>query len=160
MICYVLNAEINKKAISTSASSSTSSTSPGIGESNEDRKTISYSIISSLKRFLGDVGTNNGNENTNISLGEELDVVERIEGAPLSHLTASRAKAPRRRPPSSQRLRRYTAGPTITTTTTPTPVSALNTYFNGRMGGIEIAVQMVEPIFIYNFLIQIKLGYN
>ena len=137
-----VHAEINKKAISTSASSSTSSTSPGIGESNEDRKTISYSIISSLKRFLGDVGTNNGNENTNISLGEELDVVERIEGAPLSHLTASRAKAPRRRPPSSQRLRRYTAGPTITTTTTPTPEDNLA---NGNGDTISKQLREKEP---------------
>ncbi|XP_012137200.1 uncharacterized protein LOC100884103 isoform X2 [Megachile rotundata] len=117
-----LHTEVNKKAISTSASSSTSSTSPGIGES--------------------DVGTNNGNENTNISLGEELDVVERIEGAPLSHLTASRAKAPRRRPPSSQRLRRYTAGPTITTTTTTTPEDTLA---NGNGDTILKQIREKEP---------------
>ncbi|XP_076648923.1 uncharacterized protein LOC143356814 isoform X3 [Halictus rubicundus] len=60
----------------------------------------------------GDVETNSGNGNTNTSLGEELDGVERGEGAPLLHLTASRAKAPRRRPPSSQRLLRRAAGPT------------------------------------------------
>ncbi|XP_076545838.1 uncharacterized protein LOC117606762 isoform X3 [Osmia lignaria lignaria] len=90
----------------------------------------------------GDVGTNNGNENTNISLGEELDVVERIEGAPLSHLTASRAKAPRRRPPSSQRLRRYTAGPTITTTTTPTPEDNLA---NGNGDTISKQLREKEP---------------
>ncbi|XP_033334865.1 uncharacterized protein LOC117225422 isoform X3 [Megalopta genalis] len=66
----------------------------------------------------GDVETNSGNGSTNTSLGEELDGVERGEGAPLLHLTASRAKAPRRRPPSSQRLLRRAAG--------PTPMTAVN----------------------------------
>lgn len=97
--------------------SSTTSTSSGIGGSSGERKNIGgYSATSNLKRLVGDAGTNNGNGNTNIALGEELDGVERGEGAPLSHLTASRAKAPHRRPPSSQRLRRHAAGPTITTT--------------------------------------------
>ncbi|XP_012137201.1 uncharacterized protein LOC100884103 isoform X3 [Megachile rotundata] len=95
-----------------------------------------------VQLHTGDVGTNNGNENTNISLGEELDVVERIEGAPLSHLTASRAKAPRRRPPSSQRLRRYTAGPTITTTTTTTPEDTLA---NGNGDTILKQIREKEP---------------
>ncbi|XP_076648912.1 uncharacterized protein LOC143356814 isoform X1 [Halictus rubicundus] len=82
-------------------------------ESSGDIKTIGeHSIISNFKRLVGDVETNSGNGNTNTSLGEELDGVERGEGAPLLHLTASRAKAPRRRPPSSQRLLRRAAGPT------------------------------------------------
>ncbi|XP_076248441.1 uncharacterized protein LOC143188202 isoform X2 [Calliopsis andreniformis] len=104
------------------ASSSASLTSPGTGGNNGDRKTTvsGHSIISNLKRLVGDVATNNGNGTTNIALGEELDGVERGEGAPLSHLTASRAKAPRRRPPSSQRLRRHaTVSMPISTTTTP-----------------------------------------
>ncbi|XP_068975906.1 SH3 domain-containing kinase-binding protein 1-like [Bombus flavifrons] len=113
-----LHADVTKKTISTGASSTTS-TSPGIGGSGGERKNISgHSITSNLKRLVTDVGTNNGNGNTNIALGEELDGVERGEGAPLSHLTASRAKAPHRRPPSSQRLRRHVTGPPITTTTT------------------------------------------
>ncbi|XP_076172801.1 uncharacterized protein LOC143149368 isoform X2 [Ptiloglossa arizonensis] len=89
-----INAETTKKTISTIAPSSTTSTSPGVGGSSGDKKTI--------------------------ALGEELDGVERGEGTPLSHLTASRAKAPRRRPPSSRRLHHAT-GPTITTTTTTIP---------------------------------------
>ncbi|XP_043795801.1 SH3 domain-containing kinase-binding protein 1-like isoform X1 [Apis laboriosa] len=108
--------DITKKTISTGVSSTTS-TSSGIGGNSGERKNIGgYSATSNLKRLVGDAGTNNGNGNTNIALGEELDGVERGEGAPLSHLTASRAKAPHRRPPSSQRLRRHAAGPTITTT--------------------------------------------
>jgi len=62
------------------------------------------------------VGNNNGVGNVASTISsssecrEELDGVERGEGAPLSHLTASRAKAPRRRPPSSQHLRHHAAG--------------------------------------------------
>ncbi|OAD51954.1 Intersectin-1 [Eufriesea mexicana] len=117
------HADATKKAIST-ATPSTTMTSPGVGGSGGERKTIGHSITSNLKRLVGDVGTNNGNGNTNTALGEELDGVERGEGAPLSHLTASRAKAPHRRPPSSQRLRRHAAGSTSTTTTT-TPEDSL-----------------------------------
>lgn len=84
--------------------------------------------MSNFKRLVGDVGTNNGNGTTNVALGEELDGVERGEGAPLSHLTASRAKAPQRRRPSSQRLRRHNAGPTIAATTA-IPVSVYGTMF-------------------------------
>ncbi|XP_032670452.1 uncharacterized protein LOC116843802 [Odontomachus brunneus] len=101
-----------KKALSTSSSSiSTSSTVAGTGTAGGDKKAVSgHSIISSLKRLVSDVGNNNGIGNTSAALGEELDGVERGEGAPLSHLTASRAKAPRRRPPSSQHLRHHAAG--------------------------------------------------
>ncbi|KAL6438624.1 hypothetical protein ACFW04_004572 [Cataglyphis niger] len=81
------------------------------GSGGSDKKaTGSHSIISSLKRFVSDVGNNNGIGNTTSATSEcreELDGVERGEGAPLSHLTASRAKAPRRRPPSSQHLRHH-----------------------------------------------------
>lgn len=122
---YAFIIDSTKKAIST-ATPSTTMTSPGVGGSSGERKNIGHSITSNLKRLVGDVGTNNGNGNTNTALGEELDGVERGEGAPLSHLTASRAKAPHRRPPSSQRLRRHAAGSTSTTTTT-TPVSVHNT---------------------------------
>ncbi|XP_078045979.1 uncharacterized protein LOC144474702 isoform X2 [Augochlora pura] len=105
-----VHAETTKKVISRRKSRE---------ESSGDIKTIGeHSIISNLKRLVGDVETNSGNGNTNTSLGEELDGVERGEGAPLLHLTASRAKAPRRRPPSSQRLLRRAAG--------PTPMTAVN----------------------------------
>ncbi|CAK9829587.1 SH3 domain-containing kinase-binding protein 1 [Anthophora retusa] len=114
----VLTTDTTRKTISVRGSS-TPSTTPGVGGNSGDRKSIgSHPIISNLKRLVGDAGTNNGNGNTNVALGEELDGVERGEGAPLSHLTASRAKAPRRRPPSSRRLRRHTAGPVAPTTTT------------------------------------------
>lgn len=101
-----------KKVLSTSSSSvSTSSSLTGTGSGGGDKKaTGGHSIISSLKRLVSDVGNNNGIGNTSAALGEELDGVERGEGAPLSHLTASRAKAPRRRPPSSQHLRYHAAG--------------------------------------------------
>ncbi|XP_072760267.1 uncharacterized protein [Anoplolepis gracilipes] len=86
------------------------------GSGGSDKKAAgSHSIISSLKRFVSDVGNNNGVDNTTSTTSEcreELDGVERGEGAPLSHLTASRAKAPRRRPPSSQHLRHHAAGST------------------------------------------------
>lgn len=104
--------DTTKKVLSTSSSSvSTSSLLAGTGSGGGDKKaTGSHSIISSLKRLVSDVGNNNGIGNTSAALGEELDGVERGEGAPLSHLTASRAKAPRRRPPSSQHLRHHAAG--------------------------------------------------
>lgn len=103
-----------KKVLSTSSSSvstSSSLTATGTGSGGGDKKAAGgHSIISSLKRLVSDVGNNNGIGNTSAALGEELDGVERGEGAPLSHLTASRAKAPRRRPPSSQHLRHHAAG--------------------------------------------------
>ncbi|KAK9298324.1 hypothetical protein QLX08_008326 [Tetragonisca angustula] len=112
-----IHADVTKKIISTATPSATSTT-PGVGGSSAERKSISgHPIPSNLKRLVGDVGSNNGNGNTNIALGEELDGVERGEGAPLSHLTASRAKAPNRRPPSSQRLRRHIGLPVITSNT-------------------------------------------
>ncbi|XP_050450133.1 SH3 domain-containing kinase-binding protein 1-like isoform X3 [Cataglyphis hispanica] len=98
-------------SISSSTSVSTSSSLAATGSGGSDKKaTGSHSIISSLKRFVSDVGNNNGIGNTTSATSEcreELDGVERGEGAPLSHLTASRAKAPRRRPPSSQHLRHH-----------------------------------------------------
>ncbi|KAL0123132.1 hypothetical protein PUN28_007637 [Cardiocondyla obscurior] len=102
-----------KKGSSTLSSTSTSSlTSTGSGSG--DKKAIEgHSIISSLKRFVSDVGNNNGIANTTSVASEcheELDGVERGEGTPLAHLTASRAKAPRRRLPSSQHLRHNAAG--------------------------------------------------
>ncbi|XP_003425592.1 SH3 domain-containing kinase-binding protein 1 [Nasonia vitripennis] len=87
---------------------SSASTSSLSGSTTEKK---SNPLISSLKRLVGDsanaASNNNGNGNGNAvaGLGEELDEVERGEGAPLSHLTASRAKAPRRRLPSTQHLR-------------------------------------------------------
>lgn len=101
-----------KKSLLTSSSTSVSTSSlMATGSGGGDKKAAgNHSIISSLKRFVSDVGNNNGIGNTTSATSEcreELDGVERGEGAPLSHLTASRAKAPRRRPPSSQHLRHY-----------------------------------------------------
>ncbi|XP_020286922.1 SH3 domain-containing kinase-binding protein 1-like [Pseudomyrmex gracilis] len=104
--------DTTKKGLSTTSSTSASLSS--IGSGSGDKKAIgSHSIISSLKRLVSDVGNNNGINNvTSVTseCREELDGVERGEGAPLSHLTASRAKAPRRRPPSSQHLRHHATG--------------------------------------------------
>lgn len=94
------------------------------GSVGGDKKPVaSHSIISSLKRLVSDVGNNNGIGNTTSASSEcreELDGVERGEGTPLSHLTASRAKAPRRRPPSSQHLRHHAAGSTTGISASPT----------------------------------------
>ncbi|XP_072760265.1 uncharacterized protein [Anoplolepis gracilipes] len=110
------------------------------GSGGSDKKAAgSHSIISSLKRFVSDVGNNNGVDNTTSTTSEcreELDGVERGEGAPLSHLTASRAKAPRRRPPSSQHLRHHAAGSTSVSASTlpvlPSFVPTLDNLSNGR----------------------------
>lgn len=103
-----------KKGLSTLSSTSTSSSLTSIGSGSGDKKAAGgHSIILSLKRFVSDVGNNNGINSTTSAASEcreELDGVERGEGTPLSHLTASRAKAPRRRPPSSQHLRHHAAG--------------------------------------------------
>ncbi|XP_012218284.2 SH3 domain-containing kinase-binding protein 1 isoform X2 [Linepithema humile] len=94
------------------------------GSGDGDKKSAT-SIISSLKRLVIDVGNNNnGIGNTTSASLEELDGVERGEGTPLSHLTASRAKAPRRRPPSSQHLRHHAAGSTGISTS-PTGMAGL-----------------------------------
>lgn len=113
-----------KKSLSTSSSTSVPTSSlTATGSGGGDKKAAgSHSIISSLKRFVSDVGNNNGIGNTSATseCREELDGVERGEGAPLSHLTASRAKAPRRRPPSSQRLRHHAAESTsVSASSTP-----------------------------------------
>ncbi|KAL2721558.1 SH3 domain-containing kinase-binding protein 1-like isoform X2 [Vespula maculifrons] len=126
--------ETTKKMISTS-SSSVSSTSPlssvggggaSSGGGNGEKKTMgNHSLISNLKHFVSDTGSNNGNGNPSVALGEELDGVERGEGAPLSHLTASRAKAPRRRLPSSQHLRHHATGTTTTAGLLNTTINAI-----------------------------------
>lgn len=108
-----------KKSLSTPSSTSVSTSSLTVtGSGGADKKAAgNHSIISSLKRFVSDVGNNNGIGNTTSATSEcheELDGVERGEGVPLSHLTASRAKAPRRRPPSSKHLRHHAAESSIT----------------------------------------------
>ncbi|KMQ97749.1 sh3 domain-containing kinase-binding protein 1 [Lasius niger] len=114
-------------SVSTLASTWMSEPSPltATGSGGGDKKAAgSHSIISSLKRFVSDVGNNNGIGNTTSATSEcreELDGVERGEGAPLSHLTASRAKAPRRRPPSSQHLRHHAAGSTSVSASSTLP---------------------------------------
>lgn len=132
--------DTTKKVLSSSSVSTTSSVSlvgVGSGGGSGDKKTTGgHSIISSLKRLVSDVGNNNGIGNTSVALGEELDGVERGEGAPLSHLTASRAKAPRRRPPSSQHLRHHAAGSTdagaATLPSVPSTLLVLITLFSHR----------------------------
>ncbi|XP_014616265.1 PREDICTED: SH3 domain-containing kinase-binding protein 1 isoform X2 [Polistes canadensis] len=126
--------ETTKKLITSSSTSSTLALSnvgggggSSGGGSGEKKPMSNPSLISNLKHFISDAGSNNGNGNPSIALGEELDGVERGEGAPLSHLTASRAKAPRRRLPSSQHLRHHTTGTTTTATT------ILNTTINPTM---------------------------
>ena len=118
-----------KKGLSTLSSTLTSSSSlTAIGSGSGDKKAAgSHSIISSLKRLVSDVGNNNGISNTTstaLECREELDGVERGEGTPLAHLTASRAKAPRRRPPSSQHLRHHAAGASISASSTLPTVSS------------------------------------
>lgn len=117
--------DTTKKGLSTLSSTSTSSSLMSTGSGSGDKKAAgSHSIISSLKRFVSDVGNNNNGISSTTSAAsecrEELDGVERGEGTPLSHLTASRAKAPRRRPPSSQHLRHHAAGSNATSASSPT----------------------------------------
>ncbi|XP_012283228.1 SH3 domain-containing kinase-binding protein 1 [Orussus abietinus] len=100
-----IHTESSKKS-SLSSSVSSSSTLIGIvGGSGDKKISGNHSLMSSLKRIVGEEGSNNDNGATTTGLDEELDGVERGEGTPLSHLTASRAKAPRRRLPSTQHLR-------------------------------------------------------
>ncbi|XP_011876612.1 PREDICTED: SH3 domain-containing kinase-binding protein 1 isoform X2 [Vollenhovia emeryi] len=128
-----------KKSLST-MSTSTSSSLTSTGSGSGDKKAAGgHSIISSLKRFVSDVGNNNGINNTTSTTSEcreELDGVERGEGTPLSHLTASRAKAPRRRPPSSQHLRHHAAGSNTSASSTlpilPTYALLEDNLSNGR----------------------------
>lgn len=113
-----LRTESVLKKMSTSSSSSTLSSSStsqllGLGGGSGDKK--GSNIIPSLKRLVSDGGSNNGHGSESVGLGEELDEVGRGEGAPLSHLTASRAKAPRRRLPSTQHLKHQVASSTATT---------------------------------------------
>ncbi|KYM96009.1 SH3 domain-containing kinase-binding protein 1 [Cyphomyrmex costatus] len=116
--------DIAKKGLSTLTSSSSSSIASGSG-SGDKKAVVSHSIISSLKRLVSDVGNNNGISSTTSIASEcreELDGVERGEGTPLAHLTASRAKAPRRRPPSSQHLRHHAAGSSTSASSTQSTV--------------------------------------
>ncbi|XP_058796533.1 CD2-associated protein-like isoform X2 [Phymastichus coffea] len=98
------NTRIDNTVKKITMSSSATSLSANTGD-----KKPTNALISSFKRFMSDSGNsainNNGNGNAGTALGEELDEVERGEGAPLSHLTASRAKAPRRRLPSTHALK-------------------------------------------------------
>ncbi|XP_011696133.1 PREDICTED: SH3 domain-containing kinase-binding protein 1-like [Wasmannia auropunctata] len=128
-----------KKGLSTLSSTSTSSSSSltATGSGSGDKKTAGgHSIISSLKRLVSDVGNNNGISGTTSTASEcreELDGVERGEGTPLAHLTASRAKAPRRRPPSSQHLRHHAAGTGVSASSTlPAISSTEDNLSNGR----------------------------
>ena len=101
---------------------------PILGSGSGDKKSGNHSILSSLKRLVGDSGSNNGNGSENMGLEEELDGVERGEGLPLSHLTASRAKAPRRRPPTAQHLRHTAATSTTTCVVSPNAASLITVF--------------------------------
>ena len=101
----------SKKTSMSSSSTVSSSTSQMVSLSGGEKKSVigNHSLMSSLKRLMGDGNSADGNDSADTGLGEELDGIERGEGAPLSHLTASRAKAPRRRLPSTQLLRHQTS---------------------------------------------------
>ncbi|XP_029169151.1 LOW QUALITY PROTEIN: SH3 domain-containing kinase-binding protein 1-like [Nylanderia fulva] len=120
-----IDTTIRKSMLPVMATSVSTSSVTATGSGGDDKKAAgSHSIILSLKRFVSDVGNNNGIGNTTSATSEcreELDGVERGEGAPLSHLTASRAKAPRRRPPSSQHLRHHAAGSTSVSASSTLP---------------------------------------
>lgn len=96
-----------KSSVSTSSSSSSVSALAGNGDKKPNG---SQMLMTSLKRLVGGGGNSNGSNNTaNVTIDDELDGVQRGEGAPLSHPTASRARLPRRRLPSSQHLRHHNA---------------------------------------------------
>lgn len=74
-------------------------------------------IVKRLTDKSSSIATDNNAEDVSghVEINEELDGVEREEDAPLLHLTALRAKAPRRRLPSSHHVRNQTGHiPTIT----------------------------------------------
>lgn len=146
-----------KKNLSTSSSTS-SVTATGSG--GGDKKTAtSHSIISSLKRLVSDVGNNNGIGNTTSASSEcreELDGVERGEGTPLSHLTASRAKAPRRRPPSSQHLRHHAAGSTGNNASPTVPPGS----FSSVPNTLSVKQNICENINISIFVTSVEIEFT
>lgn len=102
-------ANVRKSLEAKNLSLSSTSTLSG----NAIDKKSSNPLMSSIKRLVSDsnnVSNNNGNVGTT-GLNEDLDEVERGEGGLLSHLTASRAKAPRRRLPSAQHLKHNVTTP-------------------------------------------------
>ncbi|XP_014205681.1 SH3 domain-containing kinase-binding protein 1 isoform X2 [Copidosoma floridanum] len=128
-----------------------SSSSLSVSSVTTDKKTSNTSV-SSLKRLVVDnsnVSHNNGNAGT--ELGEELDEVERGEGGPLSHLTASRAKAPRRRLPSAQHLRHN-----VTTPTAPAGANNIAAMDNMTNGNADVMEQTVKDDENDGLLVKLK----
>lgn len=136
-----------------------------LGSGSSDKK----SILSSLKRLVGDNASgssnnnsnNNGNGSVSMGLEEELDGVERGEGLPLSHLTASRAKAPRRRPPTTQHLR-HTAASSATSLTSPGHAASTVSIFSYSLKSFFLFISNLfkfqffskeNSIFFLNFLL-------
>ncbi|XP_046617175.1 SH3 domain-containing kinase-binding protein 1-like isoform X2 [Neodiprion virginianus] len=124
----IAQSETTRKS-SVSTSSSSSSTSGMVAMSGDKKPNGSQLLMTSLKRLVGGGGNSNGNSSNgssgtsnlpagSVSIDDELDGVQRGEGLPLSHPTASRARLPRRRLPSSQHLRHQNTVNSSTTTTT------------------------------------------
>ncbi|KAK0091491.1 hypothetical protein PV326_003161, partial [Microctonus aethiopoides] len=107
---------------------------------NSEKKNVNHSINStSLERMMGksEVKIMN-NPETLATADEELDGVEREEDTPLLHLTASRAKAPRRRLPSSHHVRNHGGNmTTVDTIETQSPILLEETVTNGTIDTVD-----------------------
>lgn len=99
---------------------------------------------SSSKHSEGSNFINGENGNSGIQTGEDLDEVERGEGSPLSHLTVSRAKAPRRRLPSAQHLKNQNVVPGCSKSTISHNSSKLKVFmqYYSMLNGIFLLKQI------------------
>ncbi|XP_011307510.1 SH3 domain-containing kinase-binding protein 1 [Fopius arisanus] len=132
----------SKKTASSAISSLMSSSSSSMSSTQTNSVTTSDKksmIMSSLKRMVEKPSDSNveSAESSEGGLGEELDGVERGEGAPLSHLTASRARAPRRRLPSSQHFRNQGGNFTGAVITPPGPTVLDDNGTNGTTDTVD-----------------------
>lgn len=100
--------KISDSTISSSSSSLSSTSTMSSSRLMMQGDLKPSSTTTSLKKINDNLLTETVDSLTESCINEELDGIERGEGAPLSHLTASRAKAPRRRLPSSQHVRGQT----------------------------------------------------
>ncbi|XP_020711959.2 SH3 domain-containing kinase-binding protein 1 isoform X2 [Athalia rosae] len=126
-----------KSMTSSSSSSSSVSGLTGIGGGSGDKKPNgSQLLMTSLKRLVGGGGNSSNGSGASssvsgsVGIDDELDGVQRGEGAPLSHPTASRARLPRRRPPTSQHLRHHNV---VNNNPTPTTLQIESNLANGSV---------------------------
>ncbi|KAK0161389.1 hypothetical protein PV327_009865 [Microctonus hyperodae] len=107
---------------------------------SSEKKNVNHSVGStSLERMMGKNEVKiMSNAEAFAKADEELDGVEREEDTPLLHLTASRAKAPRRRLPSSHHVRNHGGNmTTVDTIETQSPILLEETVTNGTIDTVD-----------------------